>query len=98
MLVQMSERLHRCHSFEETIQTILDDAIALHGAEYGNVQLPVGDDVVIVAQRGLSAPFLRTFRRVGSDDGSACGRALRHGTSVIIRDVEEDPEYTGFRS
>jgi GAF domain-containing protein len=72
------------------------DDRALHGAEYGNVQLPARDDLVIVDERGLSAPFLRTFRRVDRHDGSACGRALRHRTPVIIRDVEQDPEYTGF--
>ncbi len=97
MLAQMSQRLYRSQSFEQTVQTILEDAIALHGAEYGNVQLPAGGDLMIVAQRGLPAPFLRTFRRVDKDDGSACGRALRHGTSVVIRDVEQDPEYAGFR-
>lgn len=97
MLVQMTQRLHRCTTFEETIQTILDDAIALQGAEYGNVQLPVGDQLVIAAQRGLQAPFLQTFRRVSKDDGCACGRALRQGVPVVITDVEQDEEYATFR-
>jgi GAF domain-containing protein len=98
MLVQMSQRLHRCQSFEEAIWTILDDSIALQGAEYGNIQLPVGDELAIVAQRGLPMPFLRTFRRVGKGDGSACGRALRGGAPVIVRDVEEDVDYACFRN
>lgn len=97
MLVQMTQRLHRCSTFEETIQTILDDAIALQGAEYGNVQLPVGDKLVIAVQRGLPEAFLQTFRRVGKDDGCACGRALRHGAPVVITDVEQDEEYAAFR-
>jgi len=97
MLVQMTQRLRRSCSFEATIQTILDDTIALHGAEYGNVQLPIGNELVIAAQRGLSTPFLQTFRRVRKDDGCACGRALRHGQPVIIADVEQDAEYAAFR-
>jgi hypothetical protein len=95
---QMTQRLLRSTTFERAVFTILDDAIALLGAEYGNVQLSLGDDLVIAAQRGLSADFLETFRRVKKDDGSACGRALRLGESVIIRDVETDPQFAAFRS
>jgi GAF domain-containing protein len=94
---QMTQRLSLNRSFESAVQTILDDVIALLGAEYGNVQLSVGDELVIAAQRGLSADFLKTFRRVKKDDGSACGRALRLGEPVIIRDVEQDPEFAAFR-
>ena len=94
---QMTERLLLSRTFEGTVQTILDDVIALLGAEYGNVQLSIGDELVIAAQRGLSADFLKTFRRVKKDDGSACGRALRIGETVIIRDVESDPKFAAFR-
>jgi GAF domain-containing protein len=96
MLAQMTQRLFRLTSFEEAIQTILDDVIALHGAEYGDMQLPIGDELVIVAQRGLSADFLKTFRRVKKDDGCACGRALRLRQAVIIPDVQNDPEFVNF--
>jgi GAF domain-containing protein len=99
MLVsQMTRRLRENRTFEGTIQTILDDVIALLGAEYGNIQLSIGDELAIVAQRGLSPDFLRTFRRVKTDDGSACGQALRLGGTVIIRDVETDLEFAAFRS
>jgi len=64
MLAQLTQRLLSTRTFETAVQTILDDVVALHGAEYGNVQLPLRDELVIVAQRGLSAPFLKTFRRV----------------------------------
>jgi GAF domain len=96
MLAQMTQRLCAKRTFEDVIQTILDDAIALHGAEYGNVQLPIGDELAIAAQRSLSAAFLKTFL-VKQDDGCACGRALRLGTTVIIADVEKDPEFAAFR-
>jgi GAF domain-containing protein len=94
---QMTQRLLMTKTFEEAVNTILDDVIALLGAEYGNVQLSIGDELVIAAQRGLSVEFLETFMRVKKDDGSACGRALRLGQTVIIRDVEKDPEFAPFR-
>src|SRR4051812_9025594 len=94
---QMTQRLLQTNTFEEAVHTILDDVIALLGAEYGNVQLSIGNELVIVAQRGLSVDFLETFRRVKKDDGSACGQALRLGKTVIIRDVEKDPEFSAFR-
>jgi GAF domain-containing protein len=94
---QMTRRLRETCTFKGAIQTILDDVIALLGAEYGNIQLSIGDELAIVAQRGLSADFLRTFRRVKKDDGSACGQALRLGGTVIIRDVETDLEFAAFR-
>lgn len=77
---------------------MLDDAIALLGAEYGNVQLLIGQDLVIAAQRGLSPDFLKSFRRVTKDDGSACGRALLLGKPVVIPDVEKDLEFAIYRN
>src|SRR5712672_2935874 len=97
MLAHMSRRLVQQPTFEAAVQSILDDVIALHGAEYGNVQLPIGDELALVAHRGLSAPFLRTFRHVKQSDGCACGRALRLGAPVLVSDIEKDPEYAKFR-
>lgn len=94
----MAERLSRSDTFESAIGTILDDTIALLGAEYGNVQLIAGDTLLIVAQRGLSAEFLNAFRRVRSADGSACGRALLLGQSVVIADVDKDLEFAIYRN
>ena len=96
MLVAMSKRLHAARTFEDVIETILEDTISLHGAEYGNVQLPIGDNLVIVAQRGLTEPFLRTFMSVRKDDGCACGRALRLRKTIVIKDVEKDAEFAAF--
>ncbi len=93
----MIQRLLEQTTVEGAIQTILDDVIAMHGAEYGNVQIPIGNELAIVAQRGLSADFLRTFRRVHSYEGTACGRALRLGEVVQIADVERDPQFSAYR-
>lgn len=96
MFVAMSKRLHAARTFEDVIEIMLDDTIGLHGAEYGNVQLPVGNELVIVAQRGLTEPFLRAFMRVRKDDGCACGRALRLRKSIVVEDVEKDAEFAAF--
>ena len=96
MLTSLSRRLRTAETFELAIATILEDVVALLGAEYGNIQLPVEDDLVIVAQRGLNEAFLKTFKRVKKDDGSACGRALRLRKSVMINDVEKDAEFATF--
>jgi len=98
MLGQLTYRLLSQRTFETAAENLLSDVVALHGAEYGDLQLAVGDELVIVAQRGLSAPFLRTFRRVRKDDGCACGRALRLGKTIVVTDVETDPEYVAFRT
>ena len=55
---QMTQRLLQSNTFEEAISTILDDVIALLGAEYGNVQLSIGNELVIAAQpRAFSGLF-----------------------------------------
>lgn len=58
--------------------------------------MPVGNELIIVAQRGLSGPFLRTFARVRKDDGCACGKALRLRKMVVIRDIEKDADFAAF--
>jgi GAF domain-containing protein len=93
----MIQRLLEQTTVEGAIQTILDDVVAMHGAEFGNVQIPIGNELAIVAQRGLSAEFLRTFRRVYSYQGTACGRAMRLGEVVQIADVESDPLFAAYR-
>ncbi len=98
LISQLKQRLQAQKSFEEAVHTILSDIIALHGAEYGNLQLLVRDKLVIVAQSGLSAPFLRTFKAVTKEDGCACGRAFRLGIPIIIADVNEDKDFTPYRA
>jgi hypothetical protein len=85
----MSQRLRGSATFEAAVGTILSDIVALHGAKFGNVQLSVGDTLIIVAQHGLRVPFLLAFREVRASDGCACGRAWQTG-EPIIDDVEVD--------
>jgi GAF domain-containing protein len=98
MLGEMAARVTSTRTFEETIQTILDDVIAFHGAQYGNVQLPVGDHLVMAAHCGFDPQFLQTFRRVKKGDRCACGRALQLGQSIVIADVEKDPDHAPYNA
>jgi GAF domain-containing protein len=98
MLDHMNRRLHGQQTFERAISTILDDARALNGAEFGDLQLCVGDHLLIVDQRGFGPHFLKAFRKVLKDDGTACGRALKSGKTVLIEDVERDEGFAPYRS
>ena len=98
LLGEMAERVMGTRTFEDTIQTILDDVITFHGAQYGLVQLPVGDDLVIAAQRGFGPQFLRMIRHLKKDNGFSCGRAQRDGQSIVVYDVETDPDYALYRN
>ena len=95
---QMVKRLYDQPSFEGSVRVILGDVIALHGSELGNVQLLAGDCLVIAAQRGFKEPFLEFFAEVRTDDGCACGRALKEGRTVVVRDIETDEEYAPYRA
>ena len=98
MLDEMAVRVMSTRTFEDTIQTILDDVITFHGAQYGLVQLPVGDDLVIAAQRGFGPQFLRMIRHLKKDNGFSCDRAQRDGQSIVVADVEKDPDYAAYRN
>ncbi len=99
MLSHLQCRLYSQHTFESALATVLRDAIALQGAEFGTFQLPAEDDLLlIVDQRGFKLPFLEAFRKVHPTDGCACGRALRTGKPVVISDVHTDEEFRPFRA
>lgn len=97
MLDQMAARLKAAATFEDAIATILADVVALHGAEFGNVQLAAEGKLIIVAEHGFRAPFLFAFDEVEAADGCACGRALQTGEQIIVADVELDPSYAPYR-
>lgn len=95
---QMSVRLRKQTSFENAVQVILDDAISLHGAEFGSVQLNAGDHLVLAAQRGFKPLYLELFKRVTRSDGCACGRALRTLSTIVVSDTEADEEFAPYRA
>jgi hypothetical protein len=76
------------------LDEVLDFGLELLHADRGNVQLvdPATGALRIAAQRGFGAEFLDHFAVV-ADDGSACGRAARRATQVVIADVTTDPGF-----
>jgi PAS domain S-box-containing protein len=98
-LHEIGTRLLEAADLPRILDEILEATIALQRADFGNVQLcdPASGALEIVAQRGFSQRFLEYFGRVDSRDESACGRALREGTRVIIEDVQNDGGYAPHR-
>ncbi|MDR4470213.1 MAG: PAS domain-containing protein [Nitrospira sp.] len=83
-------------SHEESLTPVLgrivDAAIAIAGADFGNMQLldVMSGDLTIVAQRGFPDWWVTYWNRVSKGRG-ACGTALERGQRVIIEDVERSP-------
>ena len=98
-LHDLSSRLIVLHELSKMLEEILDATIELRHADFGNIQLydAANDALQIVAQRGFSQAFLDHFRVVDADEPSACGRALKNRTRIIIEDVESAPEYAPHR-
>src|SRR5262245_66640688 len=74
---------------------IVDVAINLTGADFGNIQLidPVSSDLRIVAQRGFPQWWL-DFWNVSRGQGT-CGVSVELRGRVIVEDVEHSPIFTG---
>ena len=68
-------------------------------ADFGDVQLYDAERKVLrlVALHGFDEPFVETFRVVGADDDTACGRAIRTGKRVIIEYLEQDELFAPYR-
>ncbi len=77
------------------VTALLRDAIAMAGANLGNIQSYDSTDksLAIIVQQGFKDDFLRTFERVSLDDGSACARAMRAKLPIFIPDVSLDADF-----
>jgi GAF domain-containing protein len=85
---------------ERLLPTVLDAAVALTGADFGNIQLlhPASGSLTIVTQAGFGSEFLDYFAVVDMDDNSACGRAARRSAQMVIADVDADPGFAPHRA
>ena len=92
-------RLRSIGRLKPLAEQALDDVLSLARAERGNVQLadPASGALKIIAQHGFEAEFLDHFAVV-DDDRSACGRAARHATQLIITDVISDRGFEPHRA
>ena len=99
---RLAARLQRLAGFspgigrEAVLQASLEAAIAVFGADFGNIQRVVhrGMGLEIVAQHGFEAPFLNYFAYV-RDSSTPCGIALRAGDLVCVQDVATSQLFQG---
>ncbi len=76
------------------LSDILESAIALSGADFGNIQLLGSDGCLkIVAERGFSNNWLSYWDSVSEGQGS-CGEALCTATRIIVPDVRKSTLFT----
>jgi PAS domain S-box-containing protein len=86
--------------FDECLRQILDAAIAITGADKGNIQLldSKSDTLRIAVQRGFEKPFLEFFSAVHDGAGAACGAALQSADRVVVEDVARSEIFVGTPS
>lgn len=85
-------------SLTALLATILEEAVALTGADSGILQLrdPDTGQLRIATHTELDAAFLEHFSVV-DDDLVVYGRAARDGVQVVVTDVITDPGYAPHR-
>ena len=84
------------NDIESILMEVVDAAIAIGGADFGNLQLidSATGDLRIAAQRGFPPWWIEFWNSVASGMG-ACGTALERGERVIVEDVELSPIFAG---
>jgi hypothetical protein len=92
---EISTRLLGKSSVDEVLNEILDAAIEVTEADFGNIQLVDESFLRIVVQRGFSAEFLNFFQKVSHKSTAACGAALLGGSRVIVEDVATEELFRG---
>ncbi len=84
---------------EECLQRTIDAAIAIVGADKGNVRIfdPTSSSLVIAAHRGFAEPFL-TFFTQGCNSAVMCAVAIRMKSQVIVEDILQSDIFAGQQS
>ena len=79
---------------DQFVQKLLECALRLTRADFGNVQLvdPEDGSLRIAAHSGFDDEFLEYFAVV-DDEHSACGRAAHRAQQVVVNDVSVDPAF-----
>jgi GAF domain-containing protein len=76
------------NNFDKCLESILDTAISILGADKGTLQLADATGTLkIRAQRGFHEPFLAFFNSSAAQHSSVCGAALRSGRRMLVEDV-----------
>jgi GAF domain-containing protein len=99
---EMQHRLHRIAmlslhkaSMEDVLGAIVETAIAVTHADFGNIQLlnRESSTLHIAAQRGFPQWWIEYWQTVSLARG-ICGTALERGERVVVQDVEQSPIFT----
>ena len=98
LLAPMVARLQAQRDLPSILGTACRDTVALHGAEFGNVQLIDGDSLLLVHGEGFSRAFIAAVGRVGIHDGTVCARAWRSRKTIHVPDVSDDPAFAPYLS
>ena len=91
-LYKLGEHFFGDQSPRATLDEILDTAIAISDADFGNIQIldPESRELRVMSQRGLPQWWLDYWAKAAAGAG-ASGAALEHGERVIVDDVEKSP-------
>jgi len=81
---------------EPILGEIVDVAISVSGADFGNMQLldTKSSELRIMGQRGFPQWWLDFWDRTSKGQG-VCGTALERGERIIVEDVEQNPIFIG---
>ena len=96
MLQKLGTTYVREGNLEPVLGQVVETAIAICGADFGNIHLidPDTGDLRIKAHRGFPPWWLDFWDRVSRGTGT-CGTALARGERVIVEDVEQSPIFAG---
>ena len=88
-LSDIARSLNQAVGLEEVLRRAVDRVTDVMHVEAAMVRLVEGDELVVVAHRGLSAKFIAAAQRMPIDD-SASGLAFQRGQPQVIEDCTTD--------
>jgi PAS domain S-box-containing protein len=88
------------NEFTGCLQQIVKVAIAVTGADKGNLQIrePGSGVLRIAAHQGFDQPFLDFFATVREGEDACCGWALRQGGRIVVEDATQSEIFMGQES
>ncbi|MEC3953734.1 GAF domain-containing protein [Nocardia sp. CDC153] len=94
---RLTTRLEGTPEIDMLLSRVLDTALEMTGAHYGDVQLidPSTGALLLTTESGFDTEFLEYFAVV-EDVGSACGRAVKAGQTAVF-DVDDDAGFAPHR-